>query len=45
MGKIFQKAEDFDLNKYYKHCFGVFSPDKDQPLREVILSFDPYQGK
>lgn len=34
----------FDLNAYYKDCFGIISP-VNQKLEEVILSFDPIQGK
>jgi predicted DNA-binding transcriptional regulator YafY len=43
--KHFQFPEDFDVNHYYKHCFGIISPEEGQQLQEVILSFDPYQGK
>ena len=43
--KHFKFPEDFDVNGYYKHCFGIISPEKGQQLQEVILSFDPYQGK
>jgi predicted DNA-binding transcriptional regulator YafY len=43
--KSFPKAEGFDVNEYYRHCFGVISPAMGQQLREVILSFEPYQGK
>ena len=43
--KRFTPPENFDVNSYYKHCFGIISPDEDQQVQEVILSFDPYQGK
>jgi predicted DNA-binding transcriptional regulator YafY len=43
--KHFQFPEDFDVNEYYKHCFGIISPEKGQQIQEVILSFDPFQGK
>ena len=43
--KRFPFHKDFDVNEYYKSCFGIISPEVDQQLQEVILSFDPYQGK
>ena len=43
--KHFQFPEGFDVTQYYKHCFGIVSPEEDQQIQEVILSFDPYQGK
>lgn len=42
--KRFQPNENFDVNQYYKYCFGIISPS-DHELQEVILSFDPFQGK
>ncbi len=42
--KHFQLPVDFDANQYYKHCFGIISPNGHTP-EEVILSFDPVQGK
>ena len=42
--KKFQLPIDFDVNEHYKYCFGIISPNEHQP-REVILSFDPFQGK
>jgi predicted DNA-binding transcriptional regulator YafY len=43
--KHFQFPEDFNVNEYYKHCFGIISPEEGQQLQEVILSFDAFQGK
>jgi predicted DNA-binding transcriptional regulator YafY len=40
----FVKPQDFNPSDYYKDCFGVISPDEASPV-EIILSFDPYQGK
>ncbi len=37
-------SSGFDVNKYYQFCFGIISPT-DHELQEVILSFDPFQGK
>lgn len=42
--KKFEKPETFDINQYYKYCFGIINSDKTQP-KEVILSFTPVQGK
>ncbi len=42
--KRFQPLRSFDVNEYYKFCFGIISPSGHE-LQEVILSFDPVQGK
>ena len=42
--KKFQLPITFNLNEHYKYCFGIISPNEHQP-QEVILSFDPIQGK
>jgi predicted DNA-binding transcriptional regulator YafY len=34
----------FNINERLKHCFGIMSPNADEPS-EVILSFAPFQGK
>jgi predicted DNA-binding transcriptional regulator YafY len=36
---------NFDLNAYYKDCFGIISPDAKHKLEDIVLSFDPIQGK
>jgi len=33
------------VNSYFEHCFGIITPDDDEAPQEVILSFDPFQGK
>jgi predicted DNA-binding transcriptional regulator YafY len=40
----FQLPNDFNVNEHYKHSFGIISPNADKP-QEVILSFNPFQGK
>ena len=40
----FQSPVDFNVNEHYKFCFGIISPNGLE-LQEVILSFDPLQGK
>jgi predicted DNA-binding transcriptional regulator YafY len=33
-----------DWHKQYNYCFGIIAPDDEKPS-EIILSFDPFQGK
>jgi len=40
----FEIPNDFNVNEHFKYCFGIISPDDGMP-QEVILSFDPFQGK
>ena len=40
----FQFPNDFNINEHYKYCFGIISPNGLKP-QDVILSFDPFQGK
>lgn len=40
----FQFPVDFNVNEHYKYCFGIISPTSHKP-EEIILSFDPIQGK
>ena len=42
--RAFKYPKDFDIEEYYKHCFGIISPNGSKP-QEIILSFDPIQGK
>lgn len=42
--KHFQYPLDFKVNEHYKYCFGIISPNGQEP-KEIILSFDPFQGK
>jgi predicted DNA-binding transcriptional regulator YafY len=39
----FETPDNFNLAEQFKHCFGIISPNDEQPS-EVILSFDPFQG-
>ena len=43
-GKHFALPDNFEVNEHYKNCFGIISPNADKP-QEIILSFDPFQGK
>jgi predicted DNA-binding transcriptional regulator YafY len=42
--KAFKIPLDFDVNSYFKNCFGIMSPNGETP-EVVVLSFDPFQGK
>lgn len=42
--KRFQIPTNFNVNEYFKYSFGIISPNEMKP-EEVILSFDPIQGK
>ncbi len=42
--KKFQFPIDFDVNEYYRHCFGIVGADGQKP-QEIILSFEPVEGK
>ncbi len=41
----FQSPNTFDINSYYKDCFGIVAPEPGQVPEEIILSFEPVQGK
>ena len=40
----FQHPQKFDVNEYFKHCFGIITADDEKP-QEIVLSFEPFQGK
>lgn len=42
--KSFEYPKTFDIEESYRYCFGIISPNGQKP-KEIILSFDPYQGK
>jgi predicted DNA-binding transcriptional regulator YafY len=42
--KKFQLPNNFNTNEHFKFSFGIISPNGHEP-QEVILSFDPFQGK
>jgi predicted DNA-binding transcriptional regulator YafY len=33
-----------NIEEKYRYCFGIISPD-DEELQDIVLSFDPVQGK
>lgn len=43
--KKFVKPPARQIEEYYTHCFGIIRPEANQPLEEIILSFEPTQGR
>ena len=39
---VFSATDNIEEN--YRYCFGIISPD-DEELQDIVLSFDPIQGK
>lgn len=40
----FHLPNTFNINDHFKYSFGIISPNEQKP-QEVVLSFDPFQGK
>lgn len=40
----FSDSVSFDVEKHFRFCYGIISPEVMKPV-EVILSFEPFQGK
>lgn len=40
----FELPNSYNIDDHYKYSFGIISPNSDKP-EEIILSFDPIQGK
>ncbi len=40
----FKVLPSFDMNELFRYCYGIITPQDEKP-KEVILSFDPEQGK
>ena len=40
----FEYPKDFHIEETYRYCFGIISPKNEEP-QNIILSFDPIQGK
>lgn len=41
----FDKADQSWINAIYNDCYGIFLPDSNQKVEEVILSFSAFKGK
>jgi predicted DNA-binding transcriptional regulator YafY len=42
--KSFTRPPDLDIDEKFRYSFGIISPDDEKP-EEIILSFEPFQGK
>ncbi|MBC7588649.1 MAG: WYL domain-containing protein [Chitinophagaceae bacterium] len=42
--KYFKLPTTYNIEESYRFCFGIISPNGAKP-QEIILSFDPFQGK
>ena len=40
----YKLSESYNIEESFRYCFGIISPDDMEP-QEIILSFDPFQGK
>jgi len=40
----FDFPKNYNIEESYRYCFGIISPNEEEP-QDIILSFDPYQGK
>lgn len=40
----YQYPDNFSIEQSYRYCFGIISPNGSDP-QDIILSFDPFQGK
>lgn len=42
--RTFESPASHNIEEFYRHCFGIITPTDAEP-EEIILSFDPVQGK
>ncbi len=42
--QTYQYPDNFNIEQRYRYCFGIISPNDKEP-QDIILSFDPFQGK
>jgi len=42
--RTFDFPKTYNIEESYRYCFGIISPNDEEP-KEIILSFDPFQGK
>lgn len=40
----YQYPDNYSIEQNYRYCFGIISPNGSDP-QDIILSFDPFQGK
>lgn len=41
----FQRPATFNVNDYFRHSFGIITPYKPTPPKDVVLRFSAFQGK
>ena len=42
--RTFAFPKTYNIEESYRFCFGIISPNDEEP-QEIVLSFDPVQGK
>jgi predicted DNA-binding transcriptional regulator YafY len=42
--QAYQYPDNYSIEQSYRYCFGIISPNDEEP-QDIILSFDPFQGK
>lgn len=42
--QTYQHPHNYSIEQRYRYCFGIISPNGEEP-QDIILSFDPFQGK
>lgn len=42
--ETYQYPDNYNVEHSYRYCFGIISPNDHEP-QDIILSFDPFQGK
>lgn len=42
--QTYQYPDNYSIEQNYRYCFGIISPNDEEP-HDIILSFDPFQGK
>lgn len=42
--QYYQYPDNYSIEQNYRYCFGIISPNGSDP-QDIILSFDPFQGK
>ncbi|MEI6880568.1 MAG: WYL domain-containing transcriptional regulator [Bacteroidota bacterium] len=40
----FDFPKNYNIEESYRYCFGIISPNDEEP-QDILLSFNPYQGK
>ena len=43
--RTFKIPGDFDVEKNYRYCFGIISSNEGEEPQDIVLSFNPFQGK